>query len=87
MPPEVMLLHHNRLNADSIGAALGLFEWRRYKFVTLTEALSDNAYRTPDSYKTKFGPMWGCRWANPIRRRGCANTPASREAPHRRALC
>jgi len=62
-PPEVMLLHDNRLNADVIEAVLRLFEDRRYRFVSLREALSDPTYRVPETYVTKFGPMWGYRWA------------------------
>ena len=63
-PPQVMVLHDNRLNADVIEQLLHVFEEMHYKFVSLTEAQADAAYRTPDTYITKFGPMWGYRWAN-----------------------
>jgi peptidoglycan/xylan/chitin deacetylase (PgdA/CDA1 family) len=62
-PPEVMLLHANPLNAELIDKILVMFESRGYRFVTLAEAQSDAAYRTPDNYIAKFGPMWGYRWA------------------------
>ncbi|MCU1272737.1 MAG: hypothetical protein JWO48_168 [Bryobacterales bacterium] len=62
-PPQVMLLHVNRLNADVIEQVLTLFEKKQYKFVSLDAAQSDSAYRTPDTYITKYGPMWGYRWA------------------------
>ncbi len=62
-PPHVMLLHLNRLNADVIEDLLRLFEKRWYRFVTLDEAQSHEAYRTPETFVTKFGPMWGYRWA------------------------
>jgi peptidoglycan/xylan/chitin deacetylase (PgdA/CDA1 family) len=62
-PPEVMLLHDNRLNADVIGQLLGIFEQKAYKFVSLDTAQSDPAYKTPDTYITNYGPMWGYRWA------------------------
>jgi peptidoglycan/xylan/chitin deacetylase (PgdA/CDA1 family) len=62
-PPQVMLLHDNRLNADVIEQVLQLFEEKQYKFVALDAAQADAAYRTPDTYITKFGPMWGYRWA------------------------
>jgi peptidoglycan/xylan/chitin deacetylase (PgdA/CDA1 family) len=62
-PPEVMLLHDNPLNAEVIDQVLALFESRGYRFVTLAQAQSDVAYRTPDTYIAKFGPMWGSRWA------------------------
>jgi peptidoglycan/xylan/chitin deacetylase (PgdA/CDA1 family) len=62
-PPQVMLLHDNRLNADLIDQVLQLFEAQHYRFVSLGEAQSDTAYQTPDTYVTKYGPMWGYRWA------------------------
>jgi hypothetical protein len=62
-PPQVMLLHDNRLNADVIEQVLKLFEEKQYAFVTLGTAQSDVAYETPDTDITKFGPMWGYRWA------------------------
>jgi hypothetical protein len=58
-----MLLHANRLNADVVEQVLRLFEEEQYRFVFLEAAQSDAAYRTPDTYVTKFGPMWGYRWA------------------------
>jgi len=62
-PPQIMLLHDNRLNADVIAQLLKLFEQKHYVYVTLDEAQSDPAYRIPDTYITKYGPMWGYRWA------------------------
>ena len=62
-PPHVMLLHVNRLNADTIEAVLKLFTERHYRFVSLAAAQSDPAYQIPETHFTKFGPMWGYRWA------------------------
>jgi peptidoglycan/xylan/chitin deacetylase (PgdA/CDA1 family) len=62
-PPQVMLLHDNQLNADVIEQVLTLFEEKQYTFVSLDAAQSDVAYETPDTNITKFGPMWGYRWA------------------------
>jgi hypothetical protein len=59
----VMLLHDNRLNSDVIEQVLKIFENMGYRFVSLDWAQADAAYRTPDTYITKFGPMWGYRWA------------------------
>ena len=66
-PPEVMLMHDNPLNSDTIDDLLKLFEARGYKFVTLKTAQSDPAYKTPDTYINKFGPMWGYRWAQELK--------------------
>ncbi len=62
--PQVMLLHVNRLNSEMLDQVLRLFEGRGYRFVTLQQAQADPAFRTPDTFVTKFGPMWGYRWAH-----------------------
>ena len=62
-PPEIMLLHDNRLNSEVLEQILALFQARAYRFVTLEQAESDAAYQIPDTYITKYGPMWGYRWA------------------------
>ncbi|OLE57376.1 MAG: hypothetical protein AUG74_18195 [Bacteroidetes bacterium 13_1_20CM_4_60_6] len=63
-PPEVMLLHANRLNADMIEELLALFEKKEYKYVSLDVAQSDPAYKAPDTFVSMYGPMWGYRWAS-----------------------
>lgn len=62
-PPHIMLLHDNPLNAATIQDVLALFDRRGYTFVILTEALRDPAYAVPETWITKYGPMWGYRWA------------------------
>jgi peptidoglycan/xylan/chitin deacetylase (PgdA/CDA1 family) len=62
-PPEIMLLHDNKLNADVIGKVLALFEKKQYRWISLAQAESDLVYQLPDSIVTKYGPMWGYRWA------------------------
>lgn len=62
-PAQIMLLHDNKLNADALGDVLGLFEQADYTFVTLSAALRDPAYQTPDTVVTPDGPMWAYRWA------------------------
>jgi hypothetical protein len=32
--------------------------------VTLAPAEADPAYQIPENYITKYGPMWGYRWAH-----------------------
>ncbi len=65
-PPHVMLLHDNRLNADLINQVIKLFKQRNYRFVTLAEALQNPAYAIPETFITKYGPMWGYRWAREV---------------------
>jgi peptidoglycan/xylan/chitin deacetylase (PgdA/CDA1 family) len=62
-PPHIMLIHDNQLNADVIEDLLSIFEKKLYRFVTLSQAEADPAYRTPETFITKDGPMWGYRWA------------------------
>ena len=58
-----MLIHDSLLNADSIDDLLSIFQNRGDGFVTLSEAQHDPAYSMPDTYVTKYGMMWGYRWA------------------------
>jgi peptidoglycan/xylan/chitin deacetylase (PgdA/CDA1 family) len=61
--PHIMLLHANHLNADTIDSILALFEGMGFRFISLERALSDEVYGKPDTLVTRFGPMWGYRWA------------------------
>ena len=74
-----MLLHANRLNADMIDELLRIFETKGFRFVTLDEAQRDPAYQTPDTFVSKFGPMWGYRWVKA--RRITVNGAAEPEPP------
>lgn len=62
-PPAIMLLHVNSLNAATLDRILILFEEAGYRFTTLETAQADPAYQKPLTVATKFGPMWGYRWA------------------------
>jgi peptidoglycan/xylan/chitin deacetylase (PgdA/CDA1 family) len=62
-PPEIIALHVNRLNAATLSAQLALFRIAGYRFVTLSEAQADPIYAQPPRLPTRFGPMWGYRWA------------------------
>jgi len=62
-PPQIMLLHDSPLNAAVLDDLLRLFERENYRFLALDDALADPAYTTPDTFVSKYGPMWGYRWA------------------------
>lgn len=62
-PPAIMLLHVNSLNAVTLDRILILFEEAGYRFTTLKAAQADPVYQKPLTTATKFGPMWGYRWA------------------------
>ncbi len=65
-PPQIMLIHDNQLNADLIDELISLFQSRQYQWVTLREAENDPVYQKPETFITKYGPMWGYRWAREL---------------------
>ena len=62
-PPAIMLLHLSRLNATTLASQLALFRKSGYSFVSLATAQSHPVYAEPLRSVTRFGPMWGYRWA------------------------
>jgi peptidoglycan-N-acetylglucosamine deacetylase len=62
-PKQILLLHGNQLEADHIGELLEVFRKRGYRFITLEEALSDQAYGLPDTYVGEEGTGWLDHWA------------------------
>jgi len=62
-PPQVLMLTANGLNCAKAADLLAMLERRGYSFVTLEEAMSDPAYRQPDSYTGQWGISWLQRWA------------------------
>jgi peptidoglycan/xylan/chitin deacetylase (PgdA/CDA1 family) len=68
--PQVLLLHANRLNADAMDPLVSALRARGYEFVTLDEALEDDAYGLPDEYVGRAGITWLHRWALTQGKRG-----------------
>lgn len=62
-PPAILVLHSNRLNAETLDRLLATFRSEGFGFVSLAQAQADDAYRTAPAVATRFGPMWGYRWA------------------------
>jgi peptidoglycan-N-acetylglucosamine deacetylase len=62
-PKQILLLHGNQLEADHIGELLDVFRKRGYRFVTLADALADEAYSLPDTYVGEEGTGWLEHWA------------------------
>jgi peptidoglycan/xylan/chitin deacetylase (PgdA/CDA1 family) len=61
--PQVLLLHANQLNADTMPDLLAMMRKRGYRFVSLEEALRDDAYRLPEEYVGPGGFSWIHRWS------------------------
>jgi peptidoglycan-N-acetylglucosamine deacetylase len=62
-PKQIILLHGNQLEADHIGDLADVFRKRGYRFITLEDALSDQAYNLPDTYVGAEGTGWLIHWA------------------------
>ncbi len=62
-PKQILLLHANQLEADHIGELLDLLRKRGYRFITLGDALSDQAYSLPDTFVGEEGTGWIEHWA------------------------
>jgi len=61
--PQVLLLHASELNADAWPALVAALAQKGERFVSLEEALEDEAYKQPDAYFHDNGPSWLYRWA------------------------
>ena len=60
---QILLLHANILNADHIDRLAAMLKKRGYTFLTLEEALKDNAYKLGDPFTGSAGISWIHRWA------------------------
>jgi peptidoglycan/xylan/chitin deacetylase (PgdA/CDA1 family) len=61
--PQTLLIHANFINSDYFDDIAAMFSRRGYRFVTLGEALKDEAYRLPDTFNDGQGISWLHRWA------------------------
>lgn len=68
--PQILLLHANALNARTFDALAAMMKRRGYRFVSLGEALRDEAYLRPDGYFGPAGISWIHRWAIAEGRKG-----------------
>jgi beta-lactamase regulating signal transducer with metallopeptidase domain/peptidoglycan/xylan/chitin deacetylase (PgdA/CDA1 family) len=59
---QTMVLTPSRLVTDSAEELFGMIEKRGYQFVSMEEALSDEAYRTEENFYGKAGISWFERW-------------------------
>ncbi len=59
---HVLLLHVNDINADCFDRLAVMMKRRGYRFITLDEALEDEAYSLPDDWVGRWGLSWLHRW-------------------------
>ncbi len=60
---QILLIHANRLNAEALDRLLEMLRRRSYSFISLSAALEDPAYASPDSFTGRGGISWLDRWA------------------------
>jgi len=60
---QILLIHANFINSDYFDELAAMLKKRGYRFVSLEEALKDDAYRLPDNYNGHAGISWLHRWA------------------------
>lgn len=60
---QILLIHANSLNADYLDKLAWMIRKRGYEFITLEQALTDEAYKSSDTYTGAGGISWLHRWA------------------------
>jgi len=60
---QTLLIHANFINSDYLDDLAKMLKNRGYEFVTLEEALKDEAYLLPDTFIKRAGISWLHRWA------------------------
>jgi peptidoglycan/xylan/chitin deacetylase (PgdA/CDA1 family) len=60
---QILLVHANAINADHFGDLVTIMRKRGYNFITLSQALQDPAYKSPDTFVGQAGITWLHRWA------------------------
>lgn len=60
---HTLLFHANRLNSDYFGKLCSMIREKGYQFISLGEALEDEAYKTKDTFIKAGGISWMDRWA------------------------
>ena len=60
---HILLLHANHLNADHLPQLIQMIRQKDYRFISLDEALQDEAYKLPDTFTGRGGISWIHRWA------------------------
>jgi peptidoglycan/xylan/chitin deacetylase (PgdA/CDA1 family) len=61
--PQVLLVHANSLNAEYFDDLADRIAARGYRWITLEDAVADEAYRSPDEFIGNGGITWLHRWA------------------------
>jgi peptidoglycan/xylan/chitin deacetylase (PgdA/CDA1 family) len=67
---QILLVHASALNSDYIDALAEMFRKNNYDFVSMDQALRDEAYKTPVTVYGKLGISWLDKWALSMGKKG-----------------
>ena len=67
---QILLIHANALNADNLDALAMMYERKNYEFISLSDALKDEAYLTKNTVYGRWGISWLDRWAMSMGKKG-----------------
>ncbi len=60
---QILLLHANFINSDYFDDIAKMLKKRGYDFIKLEDAMTDDAYKLPDTFVKRNGISWLHRWA------------------------
>lgn len=60
---HILLIHGNRLNSEYFSTLCDMIRHLNYEFISLGEALKDDAYKTEENFIRNAGISWIDRWA------------------------
>ncbi len=60
---QILLLHASLLNADTMDSLANMYQENGYEFISMTDALKDEAYKTEITRFGNWGISWIDRWA------------------------
>ena len=60
---QILMVHANRINADSFDEVAKAMQDRGYVFISIDDAMKDPVYARPDSFDGKVGVTWLSRWS------------------------
>jgi spore germination protein YaaH len=60
---QILLMHASLLNADYIQQLAEIYAKNGYKFVSMDQTITDEAYKTPITKFGRYGISWLDRWA------------------------
>jgi hypothetical protein len=67
---QILLIHASKLNSDCIDSLAAMFKRNNYIFISMDEALKDEAYNTPVTRYGNWGISWIDRWALSLGKKG-----------------